>query len=472
MSNRTLTLNDVKDEEVRLLPRDQLFAVIQGDRPGDGTSRHVIGNVDEILIGRGRERSYLRRSEPGKRQLELRFPDARMSSAHARILNTPEGYRFEDLGSKNGSRVDGATVERTLLRDRSILELGLTTLVFRDGLMSREQGEDDLVLGPDSRGFCTLVPSIARDLDRLARIARSPVPVLLLGETGTGKEVTARAVHALSFRTGPFVAVNCAAIARELVEATLFGHKRGAYSGAVADNLGLVREADGGTLLLDEVGDLPLAAQAALLRVLQEGEVLPVGASRPVKVDVRILAATHRPVTQLVARGQMREDLYARLAGYVITLPALRERREDLGLLVSTLILRASAEQGAPLTLAPGTMAALLRHDFPRNIRELEKWVFRANALRGDGILRPESLEDRLAMTPQPDLTSTAENALLAAGAALGPQAPAPQRDDVTAALQKHRGNLAAVASNFRTSRSQVHRLLKRFGLNAEDFRQ
>jgi DNA-binding NtrC family response regulator len=463
MSNSTLTLHDVKDEQVRLVPRDQLFVVLQGDRPGDGSSRHRLDGVDEVLIGRGSERSSARFRRDGKHVLELRFPDARMSSVHARICKKPEGFRVEDLGSKNGSRLDGEPVQRAMMRDGAVLELGLTTLLLRQGFPSRESGDEDLLLRPETTAFSTLVPQIARDLDGLARVARSSVPVLLLGETGTGKEVTARAVHALSGRPGPFVAVNCAAIPRELVEATLIGHKRGAYSGAHADNLGLVREADGGSLLLDEVGDLPLPAQAALLRMLQEGEVLPVGASRPVQVNVRILAATHRPVAQLVAQGHMREDLYARLAGYILTLPALRERREDMGLLVSSLLVRASHAQGRALTLAPGTMAALLRQEFRRNIRELDKWVWRADALRGDGILRPESLEEgTLGTVPTPEREEPA---------ASRPAQGSVHREDVAKALEKHRGNLAAVAENFRTSRSQVHRLLKRFGLNAEDFR-
>jgi transcriptional regulator with PAS, ATPase and Fis domain len=462
MSSSTLTLHDLHVDDARLVERDQLFVILQGDRPGDGSSRHLLAGIEEVIIGRGDTRCATR-ARPGV--LELRLPDTRMSSTHARLCKRSDGYWLEDAGSKNGSRLDGATTRRGLLRDGAILELGLTTLLFRQALPSREAGDEDLWLRPTASTFATLVPAIARDLDGLTRISRSSVPVLLLGETGTGKEVTARAVHLLSGRSGPFVPVNCAAIPETLVEATLFGHKRGAYSGAVTDNPGLVRSAEGGSLLLDEIGDLPLSAQGALLRMLQEGEVLAVGASRPAHADVRILAATHRPMVELVAQGKVREDLYARLSGFVLTLPPLRNRKEDLGLLVGALLARQLHESGRQLTLAAGTMALLLRHSWPRNVRELEKWIARCAALRDDDILRPEGLGDRDGLPVSASPGTSAEELRRA------PDEQGATRADVEAALRKHQGNLAAVATSFRTSRSQVHRWLKRFGLNADDFR-
>src|SRR5262249_4252107 len=159
--------------------------------------------------------------------------------------------------------------------------------------------------------------------------------ILLLGETGTGKEVLARSLHALSQRPGPFIAVNCGAIPENLVEGQLFGHVRGAFSGALKDEPGLVRAAQGGTLLLDEIGDLPASSQAALLRVLQESEVRPVGSTQTVKVDVRIIAATHRPLESLIKGNAFRHDLYARLAGFRFELAPLRKRKVDLGLLIA-----------------------------------------------------------------------------------------------------------------------------------------
>jgi transcriptional regulator with GAF, ATPase, and Fis domain len=191
--------------------------------------------------------------------------------------------------------------------------------------------------------------------------------VLLLGETGTGKELLARAIHRLSERKGPFVAVNCGALPMTLVEAQLFGHVRGAFSGAVADAPGLLRSSDGGTLLLDEVGDLPEPSQAALLRALQEREVMPVGGVRAIKTDLRVVAATHQPLEKLVAQGDFRKDFYARLAGYSFSLPPLRERREDIGLLVGAF----ARERPIRLTAAAGR--ALLRYPWPLNVRELHQ---------------------------------------------------------------------------------------------------
>src|SRR5439155_8887584 len=182
-------------------------------------------------------------------------------------------------------------------------------------------------------GLATVLPWLAREFERLQLVADSSVPVLLRGESGTGKEVLAAAIHKLSGRPGAFQAVNCGAIPPNLVESELFGHRRGAFSGAVTDHPGMVRGADRGTLLLDEVGDLTLAAQAALLRVLERHEVLPVGGNKAVRVDLRVVAATNRNLDELVAEGRFRADLLARLSGYVCVLPELRDRQEDFSLL-------------------------------------------------------------------------------------------------------------------------------------------
>src|SRR5207302_1217977 len=189
------------------------------------------------------------------------------------------------------------------------------------------------------------------------------------GETGTGKEVIARAIHAASRRPGAFVAVNCGALAPNLVESELFGHKKGAFSGATEDHNGLVRAADKGTLLLDEIGDLPVPTQAALLRVLQQREVLPLGTTKPMPVDLRVVAASHRDLEAEVGAGRFREDLWSRLAGYTAQLPALRDRREDLGLLVAALLAR--LVQTRPIRFTSEAGLALVQYDWPRNVREL-----------------------------------------------------------------------------------------------------
>src|SRR3989442_1997706 len=232
--------------------------------------------------------------------------------------------------------------------------------------------------------MATLSPAFALELERVATFARSQVPVLVSGETGTGKELIASAIHELSGRPGPFVAVNCGAIAPNLVESELFGYRKGAFSGALEDRPGLVRSSEHGTLLLDEIGDLPLAAQAALLRVLQENEVLPVGGTRPVKVDLRVVAATHRDLAALAAQDRFRRDLLARLDGARISLPALRERREDFGLILSALLEETAGEMARDVIFSPDAARTLLLHSWPLNVRELEKCIASAVLLARD----------------------------------------------------------------------------------------
>ncbi len=216
------------------------------------------------------------------------------------------------------------------------------------------------------------------------RIAASDIPVLLEGPTGTGKEVLARFVHRLSARKdGPFVAVNCAAMPEAMLEALLFGHKKGAFTGAAEAAEGLFRAADGGTLLLDEIGELPLALQSKMLRSLQEGEVLPLGATKPLKVDVRIIAATNRHLASEVEAGRFREDLLYRLNVFPLTLPALRDRPGDIAPLAFAMLLRHAAATGRPGWIAPQALAMLDSHPWPGNVRELENVIRRALLLAG-----------------------------------------------------------------------------------------
>jgi transcriptional regulator with PAS, ATPase and Fis domain len=191
------------------------------------------------------------------------------------------------------------------------------------------------------------------------RIAPSSVPLLVRGETGTGKELMARAIHEASERRGAFVPVNCGALPRDLLESELFGHRRGAFTGASGDRSGLVRRAHRGTLFLDEIAELPPDSQVALLRVLQEGEVRPVGACEEITVDVRIVAATHQDLRERIASGRFREDLYARIAGFEITMPPLRERREDLGMLIATLLVPSPRDRDQLVPAARAVMAGL-----------------------------------------------------------------------------------------------------------------
>ncbi len=228
------------------------------------------------------------------------------------------------------------------------------------------------------------------------RVAASGVPVLIQGETGTGKELVARALHDASPRkAGPFLAENCAAISENLLESELFGHKKGAFTGAVADRPGHFMVADGGTVFLDEVGDMPLSMQAKLLRVLQDGEVRAVGANTTRKVDVRIIAATHRDLPSAVASGAFREDLMFRLNVVTLHLPPLRDRGDDVRAIARALLPGIAEEVGREASITEEALAALATWSWPGNVRELENELRRAVALSG-GVIRPADLSPRV----------------------------------------------------------------------------
>jgi two-component system nitrogen regulation response regulator GlnG len=235
-------------------------------------------------------------------------------------------------------------------------------------------------------------PALLEIFKTVGKVAVRNVPVLITGESGTGKELVARALHAASPRSeAPFVAVNAAAIPRELLESELFGHERGAFTGAISARLGRFREASGGTLFLDEIGDMPVELQAKLLRVLQSGEVIPVGGRDPVHVDVRVVAATHRDLDQAVRTGDFREDLLYRLRVVPIEIPPLRERRDDIRTLASHFVDRYAEELcEGPIELAPTTLEYLEQHDWPGNVRELENAVKRALVLASTNVLTPD----------------------------------------------------------------------------------
>lgn len=234
--------------------------------------------------------------------------------------------------------------------------------------------------------------------DQIRVVARAQGPVLVNGESGTGKELVARAIHAESERAdGPFLAVNCAGVPQELMESEFFGHAAGAFTGARNARRGLLQQAHGGTLLLDEIGEMPLALQAKMLRALQDGSIRPVGQDTEEQVDVRIVAATHRDLAQRVADGEFREDLYYRLETFALNVPALREREEDIELLAQRFLVRFSAEQGRPARVfSREALVALRAYAFPGNVRELQNAVERAVAFCPSERVEPEHLPGRL----------------------------------------------------------------------------
>jgi two-component system, NtrC family, response regulator PilR len=301
--------------------------------------------------------------------------------------------------------------------------------------------------------------------EMIARVARSQAPVHVSGESGTGKELVARLIHESSARReGPFVPVNCGAIPTELMESELFGHKRGSFTGAVADKKGLVQSAEGGTLFLDEVADLPLHMQVKLLRLVQEKTVRPIGESREEAVDVRILSATHKHLSQLVAEGRFREDLYYRIDVIELRVPSLRERTEDIPDLAEVILNRLARRMHVePSRISPAAVQALQSYEFPGNVRELENILERALTLSTSGEIDVDHI--KLRTPPRAGNGSVAAAAAVAAPGtgALGEQLEGMERDAIVKALEHTRYNKTAAAKllgmSFRALRYRIKKL-------------
>ncbi len=400
----------------------------------------------------------------------LCIPEAAISRKHAQIRPHNGGWNLKDLGGKNGTIVDGRFVQEVALEHLHEIRVGDAVFKFVETGAEHyaRYRLDGTILGdasPRRKHRANLVGGyqMERVASAVERVARTLTTIVLLGETGTGKEVLAQIVHAASARRGALIAVNCAAVPPDLLESELFGYRRGAFSGADRDKPGLVRSAEGGTLFLDEIGELPLAAQAKLLRLLQSRELIPLGASVPERVDVRFVCATHRDLPRLVREGRLREDLFARLNEFSLVLPPLRERKEDVYLLSQTFLRRHGGEH---LRLSFPFLVGLLHYDFPFNVRELEACVKRAIALCDRTELTEDFLPDsiRELMGEYSRRASTGSTSEVVKG-------NPPTEEALRGLLQLHHGNLSAVARELRKERMQVHRWARRFGIVIADYR-
>jgi transcriptional regulator with GAF, ATPase, and Fis domain len=306
---------------------------------------------------------------------DLVLDDPAVSRRHLELETVPEGVLVRDLASRNGTFYLGQRVERIVLSPGAIVQAGNTVLAVEID-PSALTSEEPLPLA-GFRGMVGASPAMQALFGTIARLDGSLVPVLIRGETGVGKELVARALHEGSrVAEGPFVPVNCGALPRELVASTLFGHRKGAFTGATTARRGAFGAAEGGTLLLDEIGELPIDLQPALLRALERGEVVPVGEDVPTQVSVRILAATNRDLATDVRAGRFREDLYYRLAVVPLGVPPLRERPEDIGPLAELF----ARQEGHP-ALPPDVIDDLAQRPFPGNVRELRNAVLAFVAL-------------------------------------------------------------------------------------------
>ncbi|MGO4306437.1 sigma-54-dependent Fis family transcriptional regulator [Cupriavidus sp. RAF12] len=373
------------------------------------------------------------------------------------------GARLEDLGRFIYSR---PSEQRRLALNRTgaLLYLSVLPPAMRWPVGATVDAEAPALLPAPLAALCGGDPALRQQLDRAARLADSPLHLLIQGETGSGKEFFAKALHQASARRDqPFVAVNCAAIPETLIESELFGHLPNSFSGAgPRGRRGLIQEADGGTLFLDEIGDMPRELQSRLLRVLAEGEVLPVGAARPVPVRLRVISATHQRLEQLVAEGRFREDLFYRLNGARFTLPPLRERR-DLDWMVDKLL-------GDPaVMLSPAARVQMHRHRWPGNLRELRNVLEYARAVCRDGCIDLPDLPDGFA-GPAPVLADPGESP--AATAPAQPRQPAfdphhlpPEGMLLMQYLRASGWNLSAVARQIGISRMTLYRRMARYGI-------
>jgi DNA-binding NtrC family response regulator len=452
--------------------RQYLHLVVDASNTLAGGARFLLDGIDEVLVLRGRERAVARERRNERHQLIVSLPSRWLSGIHARLVRESDGWLLEDAGSTNGTRVNGVLSARARLSERDVVELGRNFLTLRSARLPDIAGFGDCdsrervkAMGP----LATLLPEYEFNISRLARVATSSVSLIISGETGTGKEVLAQSIHRLSGRKGDFIAVNCAALTPTLAEAQLFGHVKGAFSGAVADAAGFVRAAQGGTLFLDEVSDLPKAIQGALLRVLQEQEVVPVGASRPQRVDVRFVVAAQAPLDRYVQRGEFRPDLFARLSGFHHAIPPLRTRREDLGILIDALLRKHGATETSAPSLAPALVSKLLAHDWPLNVRELEQLLSRASALSENG--RLELDDGAFGEEPAAPSGPAPSREPSPAEPTLSPE-EVELRDTLIEALQSSTGNVAQVARSLGKAPMQVHRWMKRFGIDPQQFRR
>lgn len=388
---------------------------------GSVLKRSIRLTPDHELLAVGRDVS-----PPG-----LLVQDSRLSRLHFRVAwdGRSRRYRLGDANSMNGTFVNTRRETTVLLNPGDVVRAGNTLFVYEEG------------------------DAMADVRQAAARCAATDLGVLILGETGVGKEVLAREIHERAGRTGDFVAVNCAALPKELAAAELFGHTRGAFSGATQARQGLFAAAAGGTLLLDEVGDLPADLQPALLRVLQEHAVRPVGADRESHIDVRVLAATHQDLERACAEGRFREDLYGRLAQVVLRIPALRDRRSEICDLTD-------AFAGRPLRYAADVAEALLTWPWPRNVRELKSLVLAFEATTEGVPFDVRYLRRACRPMIEPVVSRESTN-----GDGAERRGASPQREDLKNLLERLDGNISEVAKSLGKPRAQVYRWIKSFGL-------
>jgi two-component system, NtrC family, response regulator GlrR len=397
--------------EFVLSPRAQAWAL---DVQDEGGCKRVLLSSEWLVLGSSASAGVMIR-------------DKAVSGRHCAVCALGSGVAILDLGSRNGTFVGSARVKEAWGGPGTAITIGQTTLVCSS--LSDEVGDDDVEPLPHLAGRSVAMRQVAAQVRRLAR---HHAPVLIAGESGTGKELIARSLHQEGPRNNhAFVAINVAALPRELVETEMFGHERGAFTGAVAKRAGAFAEAEGGTLFLDEIGELPMDAQPKLLRALDGYEVRRVGGSVGRRSNVRVVAATHVPLEAKVAAGEFRRDLFHRLEVFVVEVPPLRARREDIAPIARKLMERMESEVGGR-TLTSSAVARLAAYEWPGNVRELRNVLYRAcDAAAPSAVIDARHIERGMGGREEPDkrvvtpslaraMLRTHENNLSAAARAVG----------------------------------------------------
>lgn len=388
---------------------------------------------------------------------DLTLEDSSVSGIHCEVVAAPDGFLLRDLGSTNGIFMLGHRIRELYLRPGSEFQIGNNLIRFEplDNMVKIPLSRHDhfgAVLGrsvPMREVFAVL-----------ERVSTSDLPVLLRGETGTGKELLAAGIHAYSFRKNhPFVVLDCGAVPAETIESTLFGHEKGAFTGAVDSRRGVFEEASGGTLFIDEVGELAVGLQPKLLRALEQQEIQRVGGVKPVKVDVRIVAATHRDLLARIDRGLFREDLYYRLSVVAVLVPPLRDRPEDVPLLVEQFM---QEEERSGVKIGEDVMPSLQSHAWPGNVRELRNVIERAARLAEGGVINTHDLQ--LGRSPS-DRISVALGGNLPYKEAKARLLGQFERQYLMQLMKEHGGNLSAASREAGLARNHLRNLCRKYDI-------
>ncbi|MFZ5471071.1 MAG: sigma 54-interacting transcriptional regulator [Myxococcota bacterium] len=434
-------------QTTELLPKDSPTSKYQAAqvrvRQGPREAVHKL-SADAFTVGKDGSNDLV---------LEDRF----CSSRHLKVSRRDGLFQVVDQGSTNGTFVGNVRVYEAEVPLFTTLRIGETELVLEPTSTAKPETSFRGLIGSD--------PSMRQLAELIEKVAPSSAAVAILGESGTGKELVARAVHACSLRAQEaFIPVNCAAISEELIESELFGHEKGAFTGAVNARKGAFEEADGGTLFLDEIGELPVDLQAKLLRALESGEIKRVGASRPMTVDTRIVAATNRDLMGAVRAGTFREDLYYRLCVIPLHLPPLRNRRGDIMTLAEHFV-RQFAPRGQTVRFAASALDRLQTHHWPGNIRELRNVVHRALLLRKGPMIEAGDLSFDVEVNPEVGLAVPG----LAPGMTLEQMLEKLERQIIEAALRRYDNSRERVAKELGVARSTLFKRLRQWGLTRQD---